>query len=129
MIRMSTPEGQDMVAVVDAPIEAALEENSAIIDGYLRKRYNVPLDVAPAEIKRACCILARYDLSVGGNRQAADQTIKDRDGVMAWLKQIAAGQVLLDLQQVAGGDDSYATMRDRSPVYGADNYSSTGWCG
>jgi phage gp36-like protein len=125
MIRMSTPSGVDMVAVVNAPVETALQECSDLIDGYLRKRYSVPLAVAPTEIRRACCLLARYDLSIGEQKQASEAAIKDRDDTVAWLKQIALGQVLLDLQEVNTGDDSFATMQERRAVYGDDH----GGCG
>ncbi len=73
MIRLSTPDGADLVAVVPDPIDRALDEASALIDTYLRRRYRMPLTVAPPEVRRACCILARYDLSTGGQRNPSDQ--------------------------------------------------------
>jgi phage gp36-like protein len=116
MIRASTPDGAEAVAIVPPKICAALDDASAIIDTYLRKRYRVPLDVAPAEITRACCIIARYDISTGGQRQAAEQVEKDRDAIMSWLGKIAAGSVVLDLKEVAPGDESYATTQSRTPM-------------
>jgi phage gp36-like protein len=119
MIRATTPDGAEAVAIVPAKIEAALSDASAIIDTYLRNRYKVPLDVPPPEINRACCYMARYDVSTGGERQASEQVQKDRDTVIAWLGKIAAGTVVLDLKEVAPGDESFATMQTRPQVFGS----------
>ena len=50
----------------------------------------------PREILRACCILARYDLSVGGDREPADQVKADRRDVVAWLTQLSNGTATLE---------------------------------
>jgi phage gp36-like protein len=118
MIQLSTPAGTDMVAVVREPVVVALGEVSAIIDTYLRKRYRAPLDVAPKEIKRACCILARYELSTGEQKQPTETMTEQRDATISWLKQISTGAVVLDLEEVASGDESYAAMSGRDPVFG-----------
>jgi phage gp36-like protein len=89
-----------------------------LIDTYLRKRYQVPLAVAPAEISRAACMLARYDLSHGENKEPSEQTRLARKEVIDWLGQITRGEVLLDLAEVEPGDDSYAQMQDRPQMFG-----------
>ena len=127
MIRATTPDGAEAVAIVPGKLCAALDDASAIIDTFLRKRYRVPLDVAPAEINRACCIIARYDVSTGGERQPAEQVEKDRDAVISWLGKIAAGSVVLDLKEVAPGDESYATTQSRNPVF-SDGMPGSGGC-
>jgi phage gp36-like protein len=111
--RASTPDGVDVGQIVPEPVVAALEDASAVIDGYLRKRYRVPLDVAPTEVQLACCRLARYSLSTGGERQPAEQTQKDQEATMRWLKDISLGHVLLDLQEVAVGQESFAAVHSR----------------
>lgn len=117
MIRATTPDGAEAVAIVEAPANKALEDASALIDTYLRKRYRVPLDLPTSEINRACCMLARYDLSLGGERSPSEQTLKTRDDVVSWLNRIARGEVLLDLAEVAPGDESFATMQSRRDVF------------
>lgn len=117
MIRVSTPDGAEMVAVHAEPIERAIGENSALIDTYLRKRYRVPLDVAPHEVRRACCILTYYDLCTGGQKQPSEQAGKDRAEVVTWLGRIARGEVLLDLEEVAVGENSYAQEKTRDAVF------------
>lgn len=121
MIRLSTPDGAAMVAVIAEPIETALDDASAIIDIWLRRRYRVPLSVCPPELRRACCILARYDLSTGEQKNPSEQTLADRTDTLKWLAAIGAGTAPLDLEEVAVSDQSYAITTSRSAVYGADS--------
>lgn len=116
--RLSTPDGVDATGPIPEPINVALVTASALIDTYLRKRYRVPLDVAPVEIQWACCTLARYDLSTGGERSPGEIARKDREDTIGWLGAIASGRVLLDLAEVAPGLESYATMQARRPMLG-----------
>lgn len=124
MIRLSTADGVDLVAVNNEPIERALDDASALIDTYLRRRYRMPLTVAPSEVRRACCILGRYDLSTGGQRNPSDQVKDGQQQTISWLKAIAAGTVHLDLDEVAVGDQSYAQSTAREPAYGANGGGS-----
>jgi phage gp36-like protein len=117
MIRLTTPSGQAMDAVVIEPAEAALFDVSATIDTYLRKRYEVPLDIVPPEINQAACKLARYELAHGEDKQPSEQMKVARDEVTSWLMKISLGQVLLDLTEVAAGDNSFAMASTRRPVF------------
>lgn len=132
--RASTPDETPVAGVVSTPVNSALESASAMIDGYLRKRYLVPLSVAPTEVKDACLTLARYTLLTGGGRHASDQVIADKKDVLAWLDRIALGRVLLDLQEVAVGEESFALEHHREPVFGRregrggdDDYGNGDW--
>ena len=127
MVRVSTPDGADMVAVVPAPIWSALDRASAMIDTYLRKGYRVPLDVAPQEIKDACGVLARYDLSSGGQRTPTETMTTERASTIKWLLGISRGDVLLDLQQVDIGDESYAQTASRQSCIGNGYGGCGGW--
>lgn len=70
----------------------ALADADAVIDGYCAGRYAVPLAPAPDNLTRVACQLARYGLL--GN--AADERARaDYEDAMAWLKDVAAGRVLL----------------------------------
>lgn len=117
MIRATTPDGAEAVAIVKAPLLKALENASGMIDTYLRKRYRVPLDLPTPEINDACCKLARYSLSTGGERNPSEQIKISRDETVQWLDRIASGKVLLDLAEVAPGDESFATMESRRDVF------------
>ena len=123
MIRLTTPADQDMDTVQADPVTRALEDASAVIDGYLRRRYQVPLDLVPPEIRRACCVLARFDLSTGDQREASERTTQDRKDAVAWLTQISKGDVLLPLAEVTPGDQSFAQVQTRGAVFGAQDCS------
>jgi phage gp36-like protein len=117
MVRLSTPSDQEMDQVVDAPVTRALGDASDTIDTYLRKRYQVPLTIVPPAVARACCILARYDLYFGDNREPTEQVRLARKEVIEWLVAVADGAVLLDLDEVESGDDSYAQAQTRCAVF------------
>lgn len=113
MMRATVPDGQPATEVVPGPVVAALDDASAMIDSYLRKRYHVPLTVAPPEINRACCILARYDLNTGGDKAPSEQTKEDRKEVLSWLERIARGLVLLGMEELTDGEESFAEAQSR----------------
>lgn len=126
MARASTPENTPVTAVIPAPIQTALDDASAIIDSFLRKRYNVPLEAVPPEINRACCMLARYDLGMGTERSISDQVKQAREETFSWLRGIANGTVVLGMEEVTAGDESFATTSSRCPVFGGDNGYDSG---
>lgn len=119
LIRLTTPADQDMDTVQADPVLRALDEASALIDGYLRRRYQVPLDLVPAEVKRATCFLARYDLSQGENKEPSEQVVSARKETISWLTQVSKGEVLLPLAEVAPGDNSFARVQTRGAAWGA----------
>lgn len=96
VIRMSVADGQTPDAVVPERIEQAIADVSRLIDTYLRKRYVTPVSPIPAELSRAACLLARYDLALGGSREPTEQMRLARKEVVAWLEGLAAGAGLLE---------------------------------
>lgn len=118
MVRLTTPADQDMDGIVMPTAEAKLDDASAQIDSYVGKRYRVPMDIPPQVIVRACCILARYDLATGEQREPTEQMGVQRKETIAWLRDIADGKVVLELDEVAPSDESYAQVSMRDPVYG-----------
>lgn len=79
-------------------VAQALADADAVIDGYTAGRYTVPLSPVPSNLPRVACQLARYGLL--GN--AADERArKDYEDAMAWLKDVAAGRVILTEATVA----------------------------
>ncbi|WP_439596462.1 phage protein Gp36 family protein [Falsiroseomonas sp.] len=120
MIRLSAPAGQLDEMVVRSSVELALVEASALIDSYIRRRYPVPVAApVPAEIVRACRILARYDLSRAEQKTTGSDLVTDRDQVIAWLKMIAEGKLDLPIAVApatgTGGLD--ARVSDREPTF------------
>lgn len=79
-------------------VAQALADADAVIDGYMAGRYAVPLSPVPANLPRVACQLARYGLL--GNA-ADDRARKDYEDAIAWLKDVAAGRVILTEATVA----------------------------
>lgn len=114
MLRLSSVDGELPETVTAAPVEQAIADADGIIDSYLRKRYRVPVAPVPQVITRASCILARYDLSVGGDREPADQVKNDRRDVVAWLTQLSRGEATLEgAAPIEAASTAQASDRER----------------
>lgn len=83
---------------IDATVlQAALDEASSTIDGFLLRRYALPLTTVPTIVRRACEAIAWFDLHRGR------YTDEDRDAyndAFKLLTQISQGTVLLDVAGV-----------------------------
>ena len=95
--RLSAADGASVVAVDPVRCAMALDDATALIESYLRARYQLPLSPVPREILGAACALARHNLAQGGGREPSDQIKAGRDEAVAWLKQLASGAA-----QIAG---------------------------
>lgn len=74
----------------------ALDDASALIDGYLASRYPLPIATPPALLVTLCCDLARYALYIDAAPEVVE---KRRDAAVSTLRDIAAGRVQLDVGQ------------------------------
>lgn len=127
MIRLSRPEDRAAETVDVVKIETALSDASALIDGYIRGRYLAPIATPPAEIIRAACILARYDLAQGEHTDPSEEMSKGRKDVIAWLENIAKELVNLDVpvaEPAGPAVGSGPRMSDRPRIF--DDYSLRG---
>lgn len=117
MIHLTAKTGEPAETVDVDAVNAAITDMSAVADTYLRKRYQVPLDVPIPEVTRCVCRLVRYELSQGEQKTPAEQTRVARDEEIAWLKDVAAGRVELDLTEVDPGTDSFAEAATREAIF------------
>jgi phage gp36-like protein len=118
LIRISTPAGQDMDGVVRQVVDAALEDASALMDSYIRRRYQTPLDVPPPEVTACCCNMARFNLATGDGKTCSDEIKARNDRAERWLRDIAKGDVRLDLQEVAPTTEETAEVYlGREPTF------------
>ncbi|WP_417423606.1 gp436 family protein [Hoeflea sp.] len=101
MIRLSRPEDRTAETVDEVKINTALNDATAVIDGYVRGRYLVPIATPPKEIVRAACILARYDLAQGEATDPSEEMAKSRKDVISWLENIAKELIHLDVPPAA----------------------------
>ncbi len=114
MLRLSSVDGVLPDVVNPVPVEQAIGDADGIIDSYLRKRYRVPLAPVPRAIVNASCVLARYELSVGGDREPADQVKSGRRDIVAWLTQLANGVATLeDITPIVPSSAAQASDRER----------------
>lgn len=119
MIRLSTPAGEDMDAVVAATVEAALDDASAVMDSYLRAQASTPLADPPREVGLYCCDIARHILSTGDGKTPGEDVKQRHDAAIRWLKDVASGQVRLDVPERDTGEESFAMARLRDAPFGA----------
>lgn len=122
MIQISTPAGQDAVAVYEPVILQALRDASDTIDSYAAKRYRTPFDVPPPVISRHCRILARYELMNSDQRTPSENAKTMRDETIAWLRDLSIGRVVLEAEEVPSTDESFAAVNEARPtVFGGRN--------
>lgn len=77
--------------------QAALDTAAQLLDGYLGARFTLPLVVWGNDIRRACAIIAAYDLMMSRGLDpdgSMADVLKTRfDSVEDWLKRIARQEV------------------------------------
>jgi len=127
MIRLSKPDDRTAEEVDAAKIEVALADGSALIDDYLRKRYQVPVATPPESLVRANCVLARYDLAQGERTEPTEQMRLARKEVIGLLEALANGSVTIDAPAsgATSGGASGARTSDRCRPFSDD--SLRGW--
>lgn len=106
LLRLSNPEDRTAETVNAVRVEQALGDATAMIEGYLRGYYAIPVAVPPADLVRATCVLARYELAQGEHVTPSDDMEKGRDEVLKWLRDIAARRVHLDAPLAEGATGS-----------------------
>ncbi len=120
MRRLSVADG-NLPDEVEAPrIDDALNAASLAIDTYLRRRYALPLAGTTDELVRAACVLARYDLATGGDREPSEQMRLARKEVLEWLADLGAGKAeLAGVAPIGSGAEgsSGARTSDREPAF------------
>lgn len=80
--------------VISTALEAAEDE----IDSYVGVRYDIPLASVPGVLKRICCDLAMYHMSVDQPSMTEGKEKKYNDGI-AWLTKLATGKVTLGAEE------------------------------
>lgn len=123
MIRLTTPSDQDLDGVVSSVANTALNSASAFMDGYVGRRYQVPMDIPPPVIVDHCCDIARFKLSTGDQKTCSEEVRVRHTDAIRWLEKVSLGQVVLELDEVTTGDESYAQVSEgRDTHYGRDGW-------
>lgn len=95
-------------------VERAIADADAMIDGYLRERYLVPMAAPPSEISAISAAIAIWKLHSFDPAKKIEADYRD---ALAALKDIAKGLIKLDAATVApvttGGTGAMITDRER----------------
>jgi phage gp36-like protein len=90
------------IAAADAAktrIEELVAEASAVIDGYLGRRYSLPLDSTPAVVTAWARSIVRYKLNKDrATDERTDPVVRDYRDALKFLQQIAEGRFSLGLE-------------------------------
>ena len=88
-------------AAIDATVvERAIADASSMIDGYLARRYALPLTATPPALAKAAADIARYYLH-GAAAGKDDAVSRAHEAALRWLRDIASGAVTLDADGAA----------------------------
>lgn len=78
----------------DTVLDQALVNASAVIDGYIGRRYNLPLASVPALLVPVCLKIVFYNLHRGRH---TDEVRKEYEDAVSVLNKISSGDVVLDV--------------------------------
>ena len=124
LIRLSRPEDRTATTVDENKVNTALVDATALIDGYIRGRYLVPIASPPADIIRAACILARYDLAQSEHADPSEEMGKGRKDIITWLENIAKELITLDVPRAEAEGPAVGSgprMSDRERIFTVDS--------
>lgn len=108
----------DAIAIADAAlanVQAAIDDTNAVIDGYLAKRYTLPLPKLPNVLVVYARYIVRYTLHKSRlSDEAKDPIVRDYRDALKFLAAIAGGQLSLGvddpvLDNPAAGDVQFAS--------------------
>lgn len=98
----------------DAKVARALDDASALIDGYISQRYPLPLPSVPAVLREACVSIAVYKLATDPG--ALTEDIRARyDDALRFLRDVASSKAALGLPTLADAAASSAAAQVASP--------------
>jgi len=101
-------------AIDSAVVDRALADTDALIDGYLRNRYELPLIAVPPLLTDVALTIAFYRLHIA---QPDDKVVADYRDASALLDRIAKGAVALPIgsavPSVTAGSGARVTDRER----------------
>ncbi|MCE5228774.1 DUF1320 domain-containing protein [bacterium] len=112
----------DIDGMVDeSPIAQAIEDASAVIDAYLGRRYQTPIEQPPAVVRSWCVDLAIEELFLRKRQAITPEHAQRTARAYQALEAIAAGRESLDGAEPLLGDFATECSRlDDEPVFGKD---------
>lgn len=115
MLVRLTDRGEVSTGQIDMDVtDRALADTDAVIDGHVAARYALPMARIPALLTDVAAAVAIYKLHT---HDPDAKITRDHEAAMATLRQIARGEVRLDVEGTApagtGGSGARTTDRDR----------------
>lgn len=114
---------EEIGAVDQTKVDAAIADASALIDGFLRKRYALPLSVVPAMLAPLAASIAAWNLyGLRAEFETPERVKADHDNAVATLKLIQKGEVLLGVgePETAEAPDSPLSVSAPGTMFGRD---------
>ena len=121
LLAESTDRGDVSTGEIDeTAVQAAIDSADALIDGYLKLRYALPLATLPALVNELALPIALYKLHAA---VASQKVRQDYDDALKLLAQINAGTVRLDVAgaEPAASGASGVRVTDRERPFTADS--------
>lgn len=116
-----TDRGDVFTGTIDTDvIDRAITDAAAVIDGYLKARYQLPLAAVPALVSDVAAKITYYNLHTN---VVPDKTDRDYHDAIALLKEISRGLVQLDVAGVepAAREGDGVRVTDRERPFTEDN--------
>ena len=94
-----TDRGDPATGDIDPTVlDAALDDASRIMDGYIARRYAVPLASVSNDVTIKCVMIAYYLL----HRDSVPEKVRsDYNDALKWLRDVSTGNVILDVALAA----------------------------
>lgn len=113
-------------AIDSALVETALEDAASTIDGYVGRRYDLPLDPVPKVLTRLACDLARYFLY---ENRATEEAEKRHDDAIKLLRDISSGTVHLGASTPEQSVTGTPKIHQGKKRFDDDTMNDYGWEG
>lgn len=103
------------VSTIDpTPIERALTDAAAMIDGYLAKLYRLPLATVPPILTKMACDIARFYL-YGKAAEKDDAISRGYNEATRWLENVSKGLITLEAEGVPSPQAGGGTVKASAP--------------
>jgi phage gp36-like protein len=106
----------------DRVLNQAIQDASAIMDGYLGSRYQLPLANVPQSLIPLACNMTRYQLY---DNEASEQVTERNKAALKFLESVAKGELSLGIS--TGGESAtstdFAEMQSAGSVFSRVNSS------
>ena len=91
-----TTESKSETVINEVIVETAILDADTLIDSYLERRYNVPVDPVPARLLKLSCDIAIYNIyTFKYDTQVPEEIRKRYDEAVGYLEKIQQGDIFI----------------------------------